>query len=310
MYKYSLYAVLISLAFCAYADTVFQTDWSEGSGEPGPVPQWLSSFEMGSGVDIFQTGFIEMGTGVVSYDENIVSPNFGSYGYTVPGDFDGDGDIDIICDDMDEWKFYLFENLDGVGTQWQAHFLFNMPYIPNKAAEAVDLDMDGDLDLLTATGPFFTFWENSDATGLNWERHTISGIYGDACDIASVDIDNDGDLDVIGTDNQLFHLIAVWENLDGIGSEWQEHIVTQLPNKWPMYIQVADIDNDNDQDFFFNYRNSNPPITGWFENLGSWEWKMHIICTAPESQGLSAADYDNDGLGNGNKFFMPYLGKS
>ena len=294
MLKYRLCAILISFLFCAHADTVSQTDWSEGPGEEGPVLQWLNSFSIGSGVDITNPGFVKMGTSIAIYEETVISPTFGSYGYASPGDFDGDGDIDVICDDMDKWEFALFENMDGVGTQWQQHFIFDMPWIPNKRTEVVDFDMDGDLDLLTATGPYFTFWENSDATGLNWEQHTISDKYGDACDIFSVDIDNDGDLDVIGTDNQLFHIISAWENLDGIGHTWTEHIVYQSEKAWPKYILIADIDNDNDWDFFFSTHATSYTPFGWFENLGDWTWKEHIIHTT-RARSLSTADYDNDG---------------
>lgn len=296
MLKFAGLAILISFAFCAHANTVFQTDWSSGPGEEGPVPQWLNSFYIGSGVDISQPGFMKLGTGVVSYEENIVSPDFGAYGIVSPGDFDGDGDIDIICDDMDQWKFNLFENLDGAGTQWQEHYLFDMPWIPNKGTEVVDLDSDGDLDLLTATGGYFTFWENSDGTGLNWIQNNLrSEELGDAAEILSLDIDKDGDLDVIGSDNSRFHFYLAWENIDGNGHQWEEHIIDQSDDSWPMYIETADIDSDDDVDLFFINRNCSPSYTGWYEYLGSWTWEKHVVTTAPMAQSLSTADYDNDG---------------
>ena len=296
MLKFTRYLPLLFLFLFANADTVFQSDWSMGSGLEGPSPIWLSFFHMESGIDITETGLIKMGTGITSYEEQIIASGFGGNGFSTPGDFDGDGDIDIICDDTNQWEFNLYENLDGAGTQWQQHYIFDMPSIPNKEAEAVDLDADGDLDLLTATGGYFTFWENSDGSGLNWEQHNlVSDSIGDATDLFSVDIDNDGDLDVIGSDNLVNHAIYAWENLDGMGHQWQEHIVVQSTDGWPMNIEEADIDNDNDSDLFFTNENSSNAWTGWFEYQGNWTWQINKVTDAPAAQSLSTADYDNDG---------------
>ncbi len=181
MIKYDIIIVILALTQTLYSGIESQSDWSGGPGESVPVLQWLSTFSTCSGVETSLPGSVELGTAVVSFDCYTVSDSFGSYGDIAPGDFDGDGDTDLICDDMDQWKFALFENLDGLGTQWEMHELFDMPWIPNKGSEVVDLDEDGDLDLLTATGPFFTFWENTDGSGLNWDRHTIFAWHTHSC---------------------------------------------------------------------------------------------------------------------------------
>ena len=295
MPKHLLLVILMSLTFSAYSDAEIQTDWSSGPGEAGPVLQWFGAFCEGSGIDITQPGSMELGTSVVSFDMNLISDDFGVYGITAPGDFDGDGDIDIICDDIDQWKFALFENLDGIGTQWQKHELFDMPWIPNKRSDVIDLDMDGDLDFLTATGPYFTYWENSDGTGLNWEQHTISDIYGDAKQILAADIDNDGDLDVLGCDNQNGHIISSWENMDGIGHQWEEHLILDSLNVWPGFLEIADIDSDGDLDFFCGMKSSIGYVA-WFENLGLWGWQQHVIDSSwYDITSIATADFNGDG---------------
>jgi hypothetical protein len=289
--KHTIIIVILTLTSAVYSGIESQTDWSGGPGESAPVLQWLSNFNTGSGIDYSQSGSIELGTAVVYFDCFTVSDSFGSYGGIAPGDFDGDGDIDLICDDMDQWKFALFENLDGLGTQWEMHELFEMPWIPDKCSEAVDLDQDGDLDLLTATDMYFTYWENTDGSGLNWDCHTLADSSGGARRILGADIDGDGDNDVVGCDGDG---IKYWENIDGAGLLWTEHIISLDP-ELAEEIEVADIDGDGDLDVFCADDGSSGNLC-WFENLGEGAWQSNCITPVISNIcGASSGDYDGDG---------------
>ncbi len=71
----------------------------------------------------------------------------------------------------------------------------------------VDIDGDGDTDILGAAGrygpPYFfsgriDWWENTDSSGTSWTLHTVDDNFDSAQSICSADLNGDGDIDVIG----------------------------------------------------------------------------------------------------------------
>jgi hypothetical protein len=170
------------------------------------------------------------------------------------------------------------------------------------------------MDLLTATGPFFTFWENSDGSGLLWVEHTIADNFMDAKQIVSGDLDGDGDLDVVVSENQPPSQLAACENLDSIGHQWAEHPMTVPYSSWPEYIRLADIDCDGDLDFFL-WTKGMYNFLVWYENLGSWSWDVHFIQNPMNyATSLSQGDFDADGdidiaiaMGNGGNGMRLYM---
>jgi hypothetical protein len=173
------------------------------------------------------------------------------------GDLDGDGDNDIVR--STGW----FENADGKGTRWTWHANLDGGsggrFKDTTKAWILDLDKDGDNDVVmtAADAEAPTGWarwfENVDGKGRKWATHSIASKKGDLHSLALADFDNDGDADVFSGEGPLGgtgpggkHRWYVWENLDGKGARWREHVI--LEGKRCHEGMAADVDGDGDVD--------------------------------------------------------------
>lgn len=182
-------------------------------------------------------------------------------GVTVPqchggiavGDIDGDGDNDVSR--VDRW----LENADGNGTTWTEHQDFEFgkegPWGIQTRARLVDVDRDNDLDLIQAEGDVLdgrvAWFENKDAMGGRWDRHLIKspGHRQDFHSLCVADFDGDGDQDIFSGGGPLTegeHLWFVWENADGKGGNWTEHVVQRGLRTHESV--CGDVDRDGDVD--------------------------------------------------------------
>jgi len=86
-------------------------------------------------------------------------------------DIENDGDLDVIGSGMISSGIYeliWWENNDGLGIVWTEYDIDNDFYC--KDPYAVDMDGDGDADVMAAAEPNtnLTWWENNDSTGTDW----------------------------------------------------------------------------------------------------------------------------------------------
>jgi len=77
-------------------------------------------------------------------------------------------------------------------------------------------------------------------------EHLVEGDFDDVRSVYSADIDGDGDLDILGA-AYLEDDITWWENTDGSGTSWTDHLVEgDFDGAYSVY--SADIDGDGDMD--------------------------------------------------------------
>jgi len=284
-------AAFLLLAAAAFAGTAVQTNWSGGDGVSGPVTDWNSTFD--SATDINWSGY--PGKLVLSGIENTVDGYFAGATCVYAADVDGDDDIDVLgaaggADDITWW-----ENLDGSGTSWAEHTVDDY-FDGANYVYAADVDGDSDLDVLGAArddADDITWWENLDGSGTSWTEHTVDGNFDGANSVYAADVDGDDDIDVLGAAYYACD-ITWWENLDGSGTSWTEHLVDgDFDSACSVY--AADVDGDDDMDVL-GAANFDDDIT-WWENLdgSGTSWTEHTVDgNFGSATSVYAADVDGD----------------
>ena len=143
-------------------------------------------------------------------------PGFLSYHPTL-ADLDNDGDLDLMIGDFNG-SFYYFEN---TGSATLPAFAiaqidpFNLSAVSLSSPEFVDLDGDGDFDLMSGENSGngdFKYYENTDMGGgadfgpAQTNPFGLSAISGNVLQPTFVDLDTDGDLDLmVGDDSGDFY---------------------------------------------------------------------------------------------------------
>jgi hypothetical protein len=177
-------------------------------------------------------------------------------------------------------------------------------YVRANHVYPVDIDGDGDMDVLGAAGryapPYFfsgriDWWKNNDGSGTNWTRYTVDDNFDSAPSVCGVDLDGDGDMDVIGAARGSINDIAWWENIDGSGNSWTEHTVPGSIQECSS-VCAADIDGDGNIDILSTDASYNDVI--WFRNVdgSGTNWTEHVVDGAfNNATDVYAADVNGDG---------------
>ncbi|MBD3371700.1 MAG: T9SS type A sorting domain-containing protein [Candidatus Coatesbacteria bacterium] len=114
--------------------------------------------------------------------------------------------------------------------------------------------------------------------------------------VSVVDIDDDDDPDILASCNVGFDgRISWWENLDGSGSSWSEHLIEGYEIDVSQQ-HVADIDNDGDPDALASIWDDDS-IVWWSNDDGvGGAWTKHVVDQSMAyARGVYAADINDDG---------------
>lgn len=209
-------------------------------------------------------------------------------------DMDADGDLDVIAIGSGYGAGYgvsWWENTEGIGQAWIEHAVDdNVNYC--SSAHPIDIDGDGDIDILGKHGHEVCWWDNTEGNGLSWAKHTLGYSYG-LHSVESADLDGDGDLDIIGAASSS-PKISWWENNVAIATNWTKHIVEDLAYIGGK-IHSTDLDRDGDNDILLG---RDDDMMCWWQNLdgsGSHWQKTPLSARFADFTSVDSADLDGDG---------------
>ena len=219
-------------------------------------------------------------------------------------DIDGDNDLDILFTSAgDEHTLVWYENTDSKGTFGEPHSIAVRPRdaAANTSVSSVDLDRDGDLDVLWSSSDLrmIDWYENIDGRGTFGPSQSIAlkdHISDDRNSIVPADVDGDADVDVLSASA---HRIVAYENTDGRGAFVEKQVIN---SDVPLSIAGGDIDGDGDLDIVAASSSllndhSNGKIV-WYQNVDSRGrfGEEQVITTQTRGDNIIATgDVDGDG---------------
>ena len=221
-------------------------------------------------------------------------------------DVDGDGDVDALSASQSDGEIVWYESDGAYPPAFTDHLISSLA-AGALDVFAIDLDGDGDIDVLSASqgdagsGGKLAWYENTDGAGTFGSQHVVSSANG-LSGVFATDMDRDGDVDLLSTassDNTV-----AWHENDGL-QNFTEHAISTVASG-AASVYATDLDHDGDVDVL-SASQADDKIA-WYESNGASTptFTEHVITQDPDGAGLSqgnadqadavfAADMDCDG---------------
>ena len=210
-------------------------------------------------------------------------------------DLDGDNDIDVLSASINDDAIAWYESNGASPPSFTEHVITTDA---NFAASvfAIDLDGDGDVDVLSASSldDTIAWYENDGATPPTFAEHLITTSDDGARDVFAIDLDGDDDIDVLSASSNDDSI--VWYESDGATPpSFTAHVITTGADG-ARDVFAIDLDGDNDIDVLS--ASTNDDTIAWYESNGASppSFTEHVITTeADGARDVFAIDLDGDG---------------
>jgi hypothetical protein len=175
---------------------------------------------------------------------------------------------------------------------WPEHII-DSTFTGASSVFAIDLDEDGDQDVLGAAGyttDDIAWWENDGASPPNFTKHIVDNNFDGAFSVFAIDIEPDGDIDIIGAASSADE-IAWWENNGD--EQFTKHVVDDQCDGVRRAYGI-DLDKDDDIDIIGAITTAGE--LAWWENDGSSppNFTKHHIADEGSIVSVYSIDLDKD----------------
>ncbi|BCE01771.1 FG-GAP-like repeat-containing protein [Marinicellulosiphila megalodicopiae] len=207
-------------------------------------------------------------------------------------DINNDEQLDVITLSADNSRITVFSKITS-----SLFYPYTISLFDEDAfdIELVDLDNDGDIDIISSTENDNVVWYENIGS-FSFIEHQISSTFNSFSKINNVksiksgDLDADGDIDILFT-SELRNTIYLLENM---GDQIFRQVLITTTVQGVNSIEISDIDKDGDLDFFSASSKDN--TVAWYENSGNLIFSKHVISDALNGvYFIDAVDIDHDG---------------
>jgi hypothetical protein len=234
-----------------------------------------------------------------TFTGHVITTNADDASSVYAADVDGDGDLDVLSSSWNDNKIAWYENSGGASPTFTSHVITTSADSA-VSVYAVDLDDDGDLDVLSASwnDNNIAWYENDGGVSPTFTGHVISTNADYAVSVYAADVDGDGDTDVLSASanddkvawypNETIHRSALYPA--------QAEVVIADTADIAKIVYAADLDGDGDPDVLSASQGDN--TIAWYENNGgSFSLLTSYVITddAAGAKSVYAADIDGDG---------------
>jgi hypothetical protein len=243
------------------------TEWAEhliASGIHMPYSVDFNDIDKDGDIDVFAVGLHEYniwwweneGSGL-TWTWHLIDDDWWGGRCVHTEDIDNDSDTDVMTAGNKGIVWWI--NVDGSGLSWNK---ITVDSANSFDSSLNDVDMDGDQDILSTSNVSdeIVWWENDDGAGASWTKHIINDNFRFPGALVSGDVDLDGDIDVVTGGRVTNHRISFWENINGTGNEWEEHLIDANHNGSESLF-LSDINGDSTM----NIISGGPGHLIWYE---------------------------------------------
>ncbi len=207
------------------------------------------------------------------------------------GDYDNDGDLDILITGLDIGNTLISKIYTNTGGSFTELATANLPGIAFGDVAWGDYDNDGDLDIFL-TGGISKIYTNDAGTFTELATASFPRLSSGSVDWG--DYDNDGDLDVLLTGyTGSLDISKIYTNTNGVFTELTSANLTGVS-----YSSTAwgDYDNDGDLDVLLSGYTGSARVTKIYTNTaGSFTELATANLLGVQEGSIAWGDYDNDG---------------
>eukprot|EP00605_Chrysophyceae_sp_TOSAG23-4_P002634 GSChrysophyteH1.ASY1.ANO1.2910.1 assembled CDS len=236
-----------------------------------------------------------------SFTKHVISSNANGAVSVYAADINSDGTVDVLSASLDDDRIVWYENDGNSPPAWTSHTI-TADALNARSVFAIDLDGDGDMDVISASsqGNTIAWYEQTlgfaptPAPSQPGDERVIDDDAARAYHVFACDVNGDGNVDVLsasfGDDT-----ISWYQNDGDTPAGFIRRPIDKEAHR-VRQVYAKDLDGDGDVDVLSACEDDSSIF--WYENGGggSPSWTKHVVdSNAKGAFSVYATDMDNDG---------------